>query len=91
MPVLPVPAPRRNGLPLDDHRQAERQLAWAGLLEQARPVFGPDADQVIASYHDLWRIEQSFRMSKTDLAARPRSMPTRHHPQHFLHSCHLCS
>ncbi|MFT3970695.1 MAG: hypothetical protein QM695_10560 [Micropruina sp.] len=30
----------------------------------------PAAD-IIASYHDLWRIEQSFRMSKTDLAARP--------------------
>ena len=29
------------------------------------------AGEVIASYHDLWRIEQSFRMSKSDLAARP--------------------
>ena len=30
-----------------------------------------DADEVIGSYHDLWRVEQSFRMSKTDLRARP--------------------
>lgn len=29
------------------------------------------AAEVIASYHDLWRVEQSFRMSKSDLAARP--------------------
>jgi len=29
------------------------------------------AGEVIASYHDLWRVEQSFRMSKSDLAARP--------------------
>lgn len=29
------------------------------------------AGEVIASYHDLWHVEQSFRMSKTDLAARP--------------------
>ena len=29
------------------------------------------AAEVIGSYHELWRIEQSFRMSKTDLAARP--------------------
>ena len=29
------------------------------------------AAEVIASYHDLWRGEQSFRMSKSDLAARP--------------------
>ena len=29
------------------------------------------ASEVIASYHDLWRVEQSFRMSKSDLRARP--------------------
>jgi|SRR5690625_4443851 len=29
------------------------------------------AAEVLASYHDLWRVEQSFRMSKTDLRARP--------------------
>jgi transposase len=27
--------------------------------------------EVISRYHDLWHVEQSFRMSKTDLAARP--------------------
>ena len=27
--------------------------------------------EVISSYHDLWQVEQSFRMSKTDLQARP--------------------
>lgn len=32
-------------------------------------LMGPD--EVIGSYHDLWRVEQSFRMSKTDLRARP--------------------
>ena len=26
---------------------------------------------MISSYHDLWRIEMSFRMSKHDLKARP--------------------
>lgn len=30
-----------------------------------------DPAEVIASYHDLWHVEQSFRMSKTDLRARP--------------------
>ena len=29
------------------------------------------ASEVISSYHDLWHVEQSFRMSKSDLAARP--------------------
>ena len=29
------------------------------------------ADDVIANYHDLWHVEASFRMSKSDLRARP--------------------
>ena len=29
------------------------------------------ADFVIGSYHELWNIEKSFRMSKSDLQARP--------------------
>lgn len=32
---------------------------------------------VISSYHDLWHVEQSFRMSKTNLAARPIFVRTR--------------
>ena len=35
------------------------------------------ADQIVASYHDLWHVEQSFRMSKTELAARPMFVWTR--------------
>jgi len=30
----------------------------------------PD-EQVITAYHQLWHVEQSFRMSKSDLKARP--------------------
>lgn len=35
------------------------------------------APEVIGSYHDLWHVEQSFRMSKTDLAAWPMFARTR--------------
>ncbi len=35
------------------------------------------AKDVIANYHDLWHVEQSFRMSKTDLQARPIFARTR--------------
>ena len=31
----------------------------------------------LASYHDLWAVEQSFRLSKTDLRARPMFARTR--------------
>jgi len=33
--------------------------------------------EVIGSYHDLWQVEASFRMSKTDLRARPMFAHTR--------------
>lgn len=35
------------------------------------PVTLMPAAEVIAKYHDLWHVEKSFRMSKSDLAARP--------------------
>lgn len=35
------------------------------------------ATEIIGFYHDLWRVEQSFRMSKTDLRARPTFHRTR--------------
>jgi transposase len=30
-----------------------------------------DGEHVVAAYHDLYQVERSFRMTKTDLAARP--------------------
>ena len=41
------------------------------------PVALMPAGEVIASYHELWHVEQSFRMSKTDLRARPMFHHTR--------------
>ena len=35
------------------------------------------ASEVIAHYHELWRVERSFRMSKSDLRARPMFHRTR--------------
>ena len=35
------------------------------------------AAEIIAKYHDLWHVERSFRMSKTDLDARPMFHRTR--------------
>ena len=39
---------------------------------------GQSADFVIGAYHQLWRIEKAFRMSKDDLAARPIYRRTRY-------------
>ncbi len=51
-------------------RRAEELAGLKGYVTNiTADKMGPA--EVIASYHDLWRIEQSFRMSKSDLAARP--------------------
>ena len=55
----------------------EASLARARRLEGLKgyvtniPVEVMPAGEVIGSYHDLWQVEASFRMSKSDLRARP--------------------
>ena len=50
--------------------RARRLVGLKGYVTNIRVETMP-AGEVIASYHDLWHVEQSFRMSKTDLRARP--------------------
>jgi transposase len=51
-----------------------------GLIDKAKALVGIKGyvtnlnisdDQIISYYHQLWHVEQSFRMSKSDLKARP--------------------
>ena len=56
--------------------RARRLVGLKGYVTNiAADVMG--ASEVIGSYHDLWHVEQSFRMSKTDLRARPMFDRTR--------------
>jgi hypothetical protein len=54
-----------------------RQLAGLKGYVTNIPATVMTASEVIGSYHDLWHVEQSFRMSKTDLRARPMFHRTR--------------
>ena len=45
--------------------------ALAGLKGYITNIADPTPEFVIGSYHRLWHIEKSFRMSKHDLRARP--------------------
>ena len=45
--------------------------ALAGLKGYVTNLADPTPEFVIGAYHQLWRIEKSFRMSKHDLQARP--------------------
>ncbi|WP_136246175.1 IS1634 family transposase [Mycobacterium intracellulare] len=61
----------------DDRRLDEAGLARAQSLVGLKgyvtnlDVTAMPAAEIIAKYHDLWHVEKSFRMSKTDLDARP--------------------
>lgn len=51
--------------------QRARDLAGLKGYVTNIPARVMPAHEVISAYHDLWHVEQSFRMSKSDLAARP--------------------
>lgn len=48
--------------------KARALAGWKGYITN---LPDPSPDFVINAYHQLWQIEKSFRMSKSDLAARP--------------------
>ena len=56
--------------------RARRLVGLKGYVTNM-PASVMPAAEVIASYHDLWQVEASFRMSKTDLRARPLFSHTR--------------
>ena len=62
-----------NGSTRLDEDALTRARSLAGLKGYVTnlPVTTMPAAEVIASYHSLWQVEASFRMSKTDLRARP--------------------
>jgi len=48
-----------------------RQLAGLKGYVTNLPARVMDGATEIAAYHNSWRVEQSFRMTKSDLRARP--------------------
>ncbi len=63
---------QNNDRTLDEASLARAQslVGLKGYVTNVTAETMPAAD-VIARYHELWNVEKSFRMSKTDLAARP--------------------
>jgi hypothetical protein len=62
-----------DGTPTLDQASLARARRLEGLKGYITniPAELMPAGEVIGSYHDLWQVEASFRMSKTDLRARP--------------------
>ncbi len=53
-----------------NQKRIEKAIALAGIKGYVTNLNAPD-EQIISFYHQLWHVEQSFRMSKSDLKARP--------------------
>jgi len=52
---------------VEQHRQRAGLKGYVTNL----PIATMDGAGIIAAYHDLWQVEASFRMAKSDLRARP--------------------
>lgn len=59
--------------PVVDEGRIERARMLAGLKGYVTNIEQSvmKGQQVLDSYHDLWQVEASFRMTKSDLSARP--------------------
>jgi hypothetical protein len=62
-----------------DEASLDRAQSLVGLKGYVTniPAAVMPAAEIIAKYHDLWHVERSFRMSKSDLRARPMFHRTR--------------
>lgn len=54
-----------------DHEKIEHDLRIAGYNLLVTSEIHMSAKEIYDTYHQLWRIEESFRIMKTDLDARP--------------------
>ena len=78
-----VPVKRNKYVALNGGtRKVDRDLeakhrTLAGWKAYVTNIDDPTPELVIGAYHQLWHIEKSFRMSKSDLAARPVYARTR--------------
>lgn len=71
-----------------DQKLIEKQEKFDGIHVVETSLDKP-VQEVLAMYHELWRIEQNFRLLKSQLAARPVFVRTEDHIRgHFL-ICYL--
>ena len=67
-----IDEPTKTAKSLDETAIAEAKalVGLKGYITNLEPELAP-AKELIAQYHELWHVERSFRMSKSDLRARP--------------------
>jgi transposase len=68
-----------------DHEKAEQDAKFDGYFAIITSEMDYDAAMIRNAYHGLWRIEESFRIMKSDFDARPLYVKNRAHVRaHFL-------
>ena len=68
-----------------DKEKAEKDARYDGYFAIITSELDYDAAKIREVYHGLWRIEESFRIMKSDFDARPVYLNTRPHIRaHFL-------
>ena len=68
-----------------DREKAEKDAMYDGYFAIVTSELEYDAQKIRSVYHGLWRIEESFRVMKSDLNARPIYVNKRPHVRaHFL-------
>lgn len=68
-----------------DQEKAEKDALYDGYFAIITSELDYDAKKIREAYHGLWRIEESFRIMKSDFDARPIYLNKREHIRaHFL-------
>lgn len=72
-------------IPAVDQEKAEKDALYDGYFAIITSELDYDAKKIREAYHGLWRIEESFRIMKSDFDARPIYLNKREHIRaHFL-------
>ena len=68
-----------------DQEKAQKDALYDGYFAIITSELDYDAEKIRKVYHGLWRIEESFRIMKSDFDARPIYLNKREHIRsHFL-------
>ena len=72
-------------IPAVDQEKAQKDALYDGYFAIITSELDYDAEKIREVYHGLWRIEESFRIMKSDFDARPIYLNKREHIRaHFL-------
>lgn len=72
-----------------DYERAEKEEKYDGYFAIVTSELHYDEKKIREVYHGLWRIEESFRVTKSDLVARPMFVRTENHIKGHIMTCYV--